>query len=118
MIKAVSPAIINVTGDIDLAEMIRIKHKIIDLADHGQVNVILNIKSVDAVSFFAVGGLIGLLQKLRNLEGDLKIACASDFVTRIFQRAGAEPWIESYASVEDAVGSFDDDWAGAEGTVH
>lgn len=116
--EARSVGVIDVRDDIDRREMMRIRRSVVGLADRGQVNVVLSVKGADSISLFAIGDLIGLRNTLRNLDGDLKVAGASDFITQIFRRAGAGSWIESYASVEDAMLSFDSDWAGMEGAVH
>ena len=90
-------SVIDLTGDIDFREMIRIKDAIGSLIEKERIKVVLNLKSVDHINYLSIGVLLERLKLLRNLNGDLKL--------------------EDYTSLEDAIESFDDDWEG-DGTSH
>jgi anti-anti-sigma factor len=115
LIRGVS--VINVNGDIDFREMVRIKDMINSLIDREQIKVILNLKSVDHINYLSVGVLLERLRTLRNMNGDLKLAGMSPFLRDIFKVVGMNDFFEEYGSVDDAVESFDDDWEG-DGTYH
>lgn len=115
MIQDIS--VIDVAGDIDLREMIRIKEVIGSLIDREQTRVVLNLKAVDHINYLSIGVLLERLKILRNLNGDLKLAGMSPYVRDIFRVVGMDQYFEDYASLEDAIESFDDDWEG-DGTYH
>jgi len=115
MIQDIS--VIDVAGDIDLREMIRIKEVICSLIEKDRTKVILNLKAVDHINYLSIGVLLERLKILRNLNGDLKLAGMSPYLRDIFRVVGMDQYFEEYASLEDAVESFDDDWEG-DGTYH
>ena len=110
-------SVIDVTGDIDFREMIRIKNTIGSLIEKERTKVVINLKSVDHINYLSIGVLIERLKLLRNLNGDLKLAGMSPFLRDIFRVVGMDRVFEEYTSLEDAIESFDDDWEG-DGTSH
>ena len=110
-------SVIDLTGDIDFREMIRIKEAIGSLIEKQRTKVVLNLKSVDHINYLSIGVLLERLKLLRNLNGDLKLAGMSPFLTDIFRVVGMDRFFEQYSSLEDAIESFDDDWEG-DGTSH
>ena len=115
MIQDVS--VIDISGDIDFREMIRIKDVIGSLIEREQTKVVLNLRSVDHINYLSIGVLLERLKVLRNLNGDLKLAGMTPYVRDIFRVVGMDRFFEEYMTLEDAIGSFDDDWEG-DGTFH
>lgn len=110
-------SVIDVTGDIDFREMIRIKDVIGALIEKERTKVILNLKAVDHINYLSIGLLVERLRLLRNLNGDLKLAGMNPYVRDIFKAVGMDQFFEEYTSLEDAIESFDDDWEW-NGTYH
>ncbi len=109
--------VIDVTGDIDFREMIRIKEVIGSLIEKDRTKFVLNLKAVDHINYLSIGVLVERLRVLRNLNGDLKLAGMSPYVRNIFRVVGMDQFFEDYNSLEDAIQSFDEDWEG-DGTYH
>ena len=103
-------SVIDVSGDIDFREMIRIKNVIGGLIEK-------DLRAVDHINYLSIGVLLERLKLLRNLNGDLKLAGMSPFLRDIFKVVGMDRFFEDYTSLEDAIESFDDDWEG-DGTSH
>jgi len=61
-------SVIDVTGDIDFREMIRIKNTIGSLIEKERIKVVINLKSVDHINYLSIGVLIERLKLLRNLN--------------------------------------------------
>jgi anti-sigma B factor antagonist len=110
-------SVIDVSGDIDFREMIRIKNVIGGLLEKDRLKVVLNLRAVDHINYLSIGVLLERLKLLRNLNGDLKLAGMSPFLRDIFKVVGMDRFFEDYTSLEDAIESFDDDWEG-DGTTH
>lgn len=110
-------SVIDISGDIDFREMIRIKDVIASLIEKDQTRVVLNLKAVDHINYLSIGLLVERLRLLRNLNGDLKLAGMSPFVRDIFKVVGMDQFFEEYISLEEAIESFDEDWEG-DGTYH
>lgn len=110
-------AVIDVTGDIDFREMLRIRDVIGSLIEKDRTKVVLNLRSVDHINYLSIGVLLERLKILKNLNGDLKLAGMSPYLRSIFRAVGMDQFFEEYNSLEDAIESFDDDWEG-DGTFH
>ena len=110
-------SVIDINGDIDFREMIRIKDVIGSLIEKDRTKVVLNLKAVDHINYLSIGVLVERLRILRNLNGDLKLAGMSPYLRDIFKVVGMDQFFEEYASLEDAIQSFDEDWEG-DGTFH
>lgn len=105
-------AVIDVTGDIDVREMVRIKGVIGSLIEKEQLKVVLNLKAVDHINYLSIGVLLERLSVLRNLNGDLKLSGMNPYLKDIFKVVGMDGIFEYYKSLEDAIESFDEDWEG------
>jgi len=110
-------SVIDVSGDIDFREMIRIKNVIGGSIEKDRLKVVLNLRAVAHINYLSIGVLLERLKLLRNLNGDLKLAGMSPFLRDIFKVVGMDRFFEDYTSLEDAIESFDDDWEG-DGTSH
>lgn len=110
-------SVIDMTGDIDFREMIRIKDVIGSLIEKDRIKVVLNLKAVDHINYLSIGVLLERLKILRNLNGDLKLAGMNPYVRDIFRAVGMDHVFEEYPSLEEAIESFDEDWDG-DGTYH
>ena len=110
-------SVLDVNGDIDFREMIRIKDTIGSFIEHDRIKVVLNLRSVDHINYLSIGVLLERLKALRNVNGDLKLSGMSPFLRDIFKVVGMDRFFEEYRSLEDAIESFEDDWEG-DGTSH
>ena len=110
-------SVIDVSGDIDFREMIRIKWVIGALIDKERTRVVLNLKAVDHINYLSIGVLVEQLRILRNSNGDLKLSGMSPYLRSIFRAVGMDQFFEQYTSLEDAIESFDEEWDG-DGTFH
>lgn len=105
-------AVIDVPGDIDVREMVRIKGVIGSLIEKERLKVVLNLKAVDHINYLSIGVLLERLNVLRNLNGDLKLSGMNPYLKDIFKVVGMDGVFEYYKSLEDAIESFDEDWEG------
>ena len=105
-------AVIDVNGDIDLREMVRIKDMIGGLIEKERLKVVLNLKAVDHINYLSIGVLLDRLNLLREMNGDLKLSGMSPYLKDIVRVLGMDSAFEFYASLDEAIESFDDDWEG------
>ena len=110
-------SVIDINGDIDFREMIRIKDVIGSLIAIDKTKVVLNLKAVDHINYLSIGVLLERMRILRSLNGDLKLAGMSPYLRTIFRVVGMDQFFEEYVSLEEAIESFSDDWEGS-GTYH
>ncbi len=110
-------SVIDINGDIDFREMIRIKDVIGSLIKIDKTKVVLNLKAVDHINYLSIGVLLERLRILRSLNGDLKLSGMNPYLRTIFRVVGMDQFFEEYTSLEEAIESFSDDWEGS-GTYH
>ncbi|MFH2013078.1 MAG: STAS domain-containing protein [Pseudomonadota bacterium] len=101
--------IIDVKGDVDIEKMEEIKNVISSLMDKDKHKVVLGLKNTKHINYSAINVLVERLQKLRQYHGDLKLVGVNDYLNNIFRVAGAYNQFDSYASVENAVKSFEEE---------
>ena len=65
-------SVLDIAGDIDFREMIRIKNLIGSLIDVQRTKVVINLKAVDHINYMSIGVLVERLNILRNMN-DLSI---------------------------------------------
>lgn len=73
----------------------------------GQIRLLLNLRNLSYVSSRGWGILISLLQRLRQLGGDIKIVGMQTNVRHVFKNAGLENIIESYENIAQAHAAFE-----------
>ena len=71
--------------------------------------VILSLADIDGMDMFAAGALIGLHKVLGQLGGEIKLAGVQPHLLRTLRISGLTQIFEMYRTVDDAVGSFDDE---------
>ena len=84
-------SVIDLTGDIDFREMIRIKDAIGSLIEKERIKVVLNLKSVDHINYLSIGVLLERLKLLAELEWRSQARWHEPFLTRYFQSRGYGP---------------------------
>ena len=76
------------------------------LLDDGKVRVVLNLRRAQWTSLKALKWLVGYVKKLRQQDGDLKLAGLTPYFANLLELTGTLTLFDVYPSVEDAVASF------------
>jgi len=100
--KADAPAIVAVTGELDLLTAPQLKQVLGQVIDSAKT-VILDLSGVTYMDSTGLGALIGGLKRARELGGDLKLAGLVPRVRKVFSITKIENVFEIYASVEQAI---------------
>lgn len=104
--------IIQPVGDVDMRNVHRIRRAISDGVNEGRRRVILDLTRLESIDLFSLGAIAATKVMLVNLEGDLRVSAPRPEIWQIFKRAGLDNIFEPYASQEDAIESFKDEWEG------
>src|ERR1043166_2153184 len=73
------------------------------LLDDGKVRVVLNLRRAQWTSLKALKWLVGYVKKLRQQDGDLKLAGLTPYFSNLLELTGTLTLFDVYPSVEDAV---------------
>jgi anti-anti-sigma factor len=111
-------SVVTVKGDLSVREMQKICTAIWEVADDKRPNrFVLDWGEVESLDPWAIGVLLSRTHALKHLSGELKFARMPSYVRATFSRYKLDDLFESYASIEDAIQSFDEEWLG-DGTQH
>jgi len=70
------------------------------------LRILLDMSNVEYLSSTALGHLVGILKKSRASQGVFKLCCLEPPIQEIFDVMRFDKMFEVFASVEDAVASF------------
>jgi len=76
------------------------------LIEKNQVCVVLNLKRAKWTSLRSLKWLVGYLKRIRQQNGDLKLASPNPYLTSLLELTGTLYLFDVYPSVEDALESF------------
>ena len=93
----------NVMGGPDTVKLNEQLHKLID---EGKKNVVVDLSRVKFMNSSGLGMLIGALTTMRNADGDLRIANASDKIESLLMITKLITVFQNYKSVDEAANSF------------
>ncbi len=96
-------------GEIDYAASPQLRERIAEHVDAGCSRLVLDLSTVTFIDSTAIGVLMGVVLRLRELgERSLALVCADENrrVLRIFEIAGIDSVIDVYSSREEALSAL------------
>ncbi len=87
-------------------ETAEIHNRVKELVANGVTKVVIDLGKVSWMNSTGLGALMSSLTTVRNAEGELKIARATDKVKSLFMVTKLITIFDSYDTVEDALKSF------------
>jgi len=88
------------------AETTEIHNRVKELVANGVTKVVIDLGKVSWMNSTGLGALMSSLTTVRNAQGELKIARATDKVKSLFMVTKLITIFDSYDSVEEALNSF------------
>jgi len=76
------------------------------LLDDGKVHVVLNLKRAPWTSLKALKWLVEYVKKLRENDGDLKLAGMNPYLVNLLELTGTLDLFDVYPSVDEALASY------------
>ena len=98
--------LIQVQGRVDSMTANQLGEALTKEIDGGNINVVLDLSSVDYMSSAGLRELVTALKKAKRATGDLRLAQPSDRVREVLEMAGLDTIFRIYTSQSEAVGSF------------
>lgn len=99
--------ILEVLGELDALVAPQLKEVFGKHMDKDRIKFVVNFKNLIHINSLAMGILRGKLQAVRELGGDIKIACLNEHIRTIFETIGLDEIFEIYKSEEEAIKSFE-----------
>lgn len=79
---------------------------IASLMEQDAVRVVLNLRRASWTSLKALKWLVGEAKKLREVEGDLKLAALNPYLSNLLELTGTRTLFDIYPSVDEAVAAY------------
>jgi anti-anti-sigma factor len=99
-------SIVEVDGNIEPKDMVLVKNEVNRLRDRHRFKIILHFYGLEKVDYAGVGILVENLQRLKEMNGDMKLVGITPKAKRMFQRLGTYNIFETYPSEKSALRSF------------
>ena len=98
--------VVAVRGEIgyELAQQLRLH--LYGMIEAGALRIVVDLGDADFVSSLALGALLGAVRRLRPRGGQLRVACSSPNVRRVFELTMLDRALPLYVSVENATGRW------------
>ena len=98
--------VLRFQGDLNAAEMIKIKERLTRLLNKNHKKLLLDLKLARRVELAGLGILVDRLMKVRAQKGDIKLCNLRPEVEKTFQMIGVSDLMEAFCSEEEAIRSF------------
>ena len=100
---------ISVRGSLDSSTFQELQELLQSLLDEGKCNIVVEFSELDYISSAGLGVLMGMLQEVRECNGDLKLANMAPKVRNLFDMLGFSRLIRIYDDLESARAAFSQD---------
>lgn len=99
-------SIISLLGRLDAYGANDVEKKLDSLVDAGQVQLVVNLESLEYISSSGLRVFLAALKKVRKCQGDMKLASLKPFIKEIFDIAGFTQLFTMFGTEESALASF------------
>jgi anti-sigma B factor antagonist len=97
--------VFSLAGEIDVYTAPQLKQTLNEAIDQGCVAPIVDLTNVDFIDSTGLGVLVGVLKRVKERDGSLRLVCTSEQIMRIFRITGLDKVFEVFGTVAEADGS-------------
>lgn len=97
--------VVEVRGEVDVYTASMLRERLVEIADSGVRNVVVDFQRVDFLDSSGLGVLVGALKRLRMDGGDMSVVCNSEKLLKIFRITALDRVFLLHESVEAATGA-------------
>jgi anti-sigma B factor antagonist len=102
--KLDSVHVVTLSGEIDAYTAPSLRDDLHHLVEHeGALIVVIDLESVTFMDSSALGAIVGVLRRLREREGELRIVQPRTAASRIFELTGLDAVLDLYDELPDAL---------------
>ncbi|MBN2555386.1 MAG: STAS domain-containing protein [Anaerolineales bacterium] len=97
---------VEIAGRIDSATSGEFESVLVDLAERGRNNIVLDMSAVEFISSAGLRVLVTIRKAVQSAGGDVVLAAPSERVTDTLEIAGLDVLFTTYPDRESAIASF------------
>ena len=105
-------AVLRIDGDIDAYAAPQLRHRVTDLAGHGTVHIIADLRGAGFLDSAGLGALVGSRTGLRARGGSLALVASAGRIRQTLRITGLSDAFALYSCVLDAI-TADQHWQAA-----
>ena len=98
--------ILSLKGNLDALTAPDLRPTIDDLVSNRKNKVVFDLKQLELIDSSGVGAIVSLFKRVRQLDGDVKIACLENQPKEIFRLLNLDKAFDILESVEAAESKF------------
>jgi len=98
--------VVHVEGYLDSSTFPQLQERLSDLIGQKHYRFIVDLQQLNYISSAGLGVLMGMLQEVREHNGDLKIANMSDKIRNLFDMLGFFRLVRIHGTIEEALEAF------------
>lgn len=98
--------IISPEGRLDAYSSNQLEEIMNTLIEEGCTKIVVNFEGTEYISSSGLRVMLASVKKLKNKDGDMKLASLQRYVMEVFEIAGLTPIFDFYESEDEAVKSF------------
>jgi anti-sigma B factor antagonist len=106
-------AVMGVKGEIDIYTAPKLREQLLDLADKGERNIVVDLQGVEFLDSTGLGVLVAGLKRMKSSEGDLSLVCTSEKILKVFRITGLMKVFRISETVEAAIAASSNQTRGA-----
>ena len=99
-------AIVSLRGEMDVYTAPRAKEAMLDLLSNGYHHLVVNLQQTDYLDSTALGVLVGMLKRVREKDGDLRLAAPPPRILRLLEITRLNKVFSIDASEQEATERF------------
>ncbi len=93
---------LDIEGEVDVYTSPQLKHDLVQMAERGVKQIVINLSKVEYLDSTGLGVLIGGLKRMRENGGNLSLVGPGMRIQRIFEITGLNKIFDIYATEEEA----------------
>ncbi|HZD01709.1 MAG TPA: STAS domain-containing protein [Actinomycetes bacterium] len=94
-------AVVHVGGEVDLATCPQLRDVLAQLVDRGVYHLVVDLEQVSFLDSSGIGVLIGVLQRVREHGGSVRLTAPSPQVRRVLELTGVTKVLPTCATLDE-----------------
>jgi len=99
-------AILYLDGHIETNSYLDFENELNNILEKGYSHIILNCRDLQYINSAGLGVIMGLIEEVREKDGDIKLCAMNKNVFKIFDLVGFNQLFEIYEKEEEALNAF------------
>lgn len=99
--------VVAVTGDVDVATAPALREHLYEAIDEGTHSVVVDLTAVDFIDSVALGVLIGVLKRLRAVDGQFALVAPHERLLKVFRMTALDRVFIIRPTLDGALAALD-----------